>query len=108
MYSFLESLSKGKRLVGMKAKDHWIIWQRWRFKQRSFHGKFWHYWWWFPHALKGEESASSVDNKRGNTDGGGTFLLGPKKTIGVMSGGTNEKASSLPPKGSLARFYHCC
>jgi hypothetical protein len=56
-----------------------------------------------PMPLKGEESASSVDTEHGITDGGGTFLLGPKKIIGVASGGTDETASFMPPKGVLGK-----
>jgi hypothetical protein len=44
-----------------------------------------------------------VDNERGNTGGGGTFLFGPKKAIGATSGGTNETASCLSSKGVLGK-----
>ncbi len=82
-----------------------IIWQQWRCKRQSFHGKDWHYCWWFPHALKGKVSTSSVDNKRGNTGSGGSFLLGPKKIIGIASSVTNEKALFFPPKGVLGKGF---
>ncbi len=82
-------------------RGHWIIWQWLRCKRWSFLGKDWHYCWWFSHALKGKESASSVDNECGNTGGGGSFLLRTKKIIGIASGVTDEKEYFLPPKGVL-------
>jgi hypothetical protein len=45
----------------------------------------------FPMPLKGKESASAMDTERGITGGGGTFLSGPKKTIGVVSDGAVGK-----------------
>ncbi|KAL3763041.1 hypothetical protein ACHAW5_000438 [Stephanodiscus triporus] len=54
----------------------------------------------FPTPLKGKESASPMDRKRGIIGGGGNFLAGLKKTVGVIG---KDFPSLLKSSSSLKR-----
>ncbi|KAL3815641.1 hypothetical protein ACHAXA_006916 [Cyclostephanos tholiformis] len=59
----------------------------------------------FPSPPKGKESSSPMDVKSGITSGGGNYLSGLKKTIGISSDGINENESFLPLKGFIGKGY---